>query len=110
MQLVVTEVKKHIVQGRNRSAQTRIYLWKNKQSIGDNLLSRGREPVALYRRDLLPAISSQVPEVAGNNWTWSSKAGCSCGCSPGFIVKSTVGFELHVRFDVVGSEGKGRNQ
>lgn len=72
---------------REYDAKTRIYLWPKGETIIDNLERRHSRPYDFYRT-LLPQVFDQLglsenpPKVH-----WSQKAGCSCGCSPGFIVE-----------------------
>jgi hypothetical protein len=49
--------------------KARVYIWEEGESIMDNFL-----------RDCLAERGVDVAELK-----WSQKAGCSCGCSPGFI-------------------------
>lgn len=42
--------------------------------------AEGATPFHAVRRALLPLLAP------GTNLSFSAKAGCSCGCSPGFVV------------------------
>lgn len=46
-------------------------------------------------RTLLPAIFEKLnlPPLQSN---WSKYAGCSCPCSPGFILETNVGYDIFV--------------
>lgn len=59
-----------------------------KESIFEDLLNRFDRPWKLYRKELLPPIIEALDElgIKVSKCSWSQKAGCSCGCSPGFIV------------------------
>lgn len=67
----------------------RMYVWLKDESILDNLENRRRRPHALYRA-FIPKIldALNVPEAKreGIRFNWSQRAGCSCPCSPGFVV------------------------
>ena len=67
------------------NAKTRIYVFQAKETILDNLINRRSRPRDLYR-----ALVEQVYPELTRSMRWSQKAGCSCGCSPGFIVDHTV--------------------
>lgn len=70
--------------------KARVYFFIEDESILENLANRGCRPYAEYRK-ILPTVlaaaglrdpDGEVAKAA----RWSRKAGCSCGCSPGFII------------------------
>jgi len=67
--------------------KSRIYFWPKGENILENLENRRTRPYNEYRR-LLPNVLQAVGVEDGKNLDirWSQKAGCGCGCSPGFIV------------------------
>lgn len=69
-----------------RASRPRIYFFPEGETIWENLLNRHDRPHKVYR-EFLPEVlrSLGLPEDA--KVSWSQKAGCSCGCSPAFIVK-----------------------
>lgn len=77
---------------RDQSRKPRIYFSPVRETIVDNFQARWSRPYNEYRK-LLP----QVLEQAGislqyvKKIRWSQKAGCSCGCSPGFVVDDVRG-------------------
>ena len=86
------------------ATKTRIYFWPRGESIPENLENRRTRPYNEYRR-LLPNVLQAVGVEDGKNLDirWSQKAGCGCGCSPGFVVDGWNGV-LHrkdVHVDVV---------
>jgi len=78
----------------------RCYVGVRGEGILSNLENRHRRPVDLYR-SYIPAIKAAMhltPEVAAKvKFNWSQRAGCSCGCSPGFIVSN---LPTHLHFDM----------
>ena len=108
--IVVTHIKNQKNTGKDAARATRVYLFRDKESILENLTARGREPVAMYRRDILPVLVATAPELQGLKFDWSRTAGCSCGCSPGFIVRDSVGFDIFIDYrveEVIVLRGKG---
>lgn len=65
----------------------RIYISHSGESVIENLINRHSRPKDLYR-ECLDEVLVQIGWV-GYPVHWSQKAGCNCGCSPGFIVKNS---------------------
>ena len=78
------------------SSKTRIYVHPKNETILENLKNRRQRPVDVWREYARKAAA--VFDVKFEKLAWSQKAGCSCGCSPGFVVKdgSRPGFDIHV--------------
>jgi hypothetical protein len=59
-----------------------------------------------YSRVLLSALDPQTRNSMGLDdnakLRWSRTAGCSCGCSPGFVVEGQYGMDFYVTMDVAG--------
>lgn len=83
--------------------RSRIYVGPDKETVMENYMGgRYTRPHTLYRKEILPQLwrilglgngSFEDKIQAG----WSQKAGCSCGCSPGFIIKQgNVPFDIWV--------------
>jgi hypothetical protein len=106
---------RHFNQGyRQIHAKTRIYnSWTN-ETIGDNFVNRRFRPMDLMRKALKeyfaanpelvvkpnnpPNGKDEVVRFDVSNMRWSQYAGCSCPCSPGFIVKAHDSFDVFVEF------------
>jgi hypothetical protein len=65
----------------------RIYFWPNKENVIENMRDRGLRPHQVWRK-MLPIVLEKAKKDAklAESAKWSQNAGCSCGCSPGFIV------------------------
>jgi hypothetical protein len=89
--MIIKEIK---VRRSERPQKTRVYVFEDGEGILDNLLKRHNRPHTAYKKEVLPlakawlaANKPEVTELSGDyKIRWSQKAGCSCGCSPGFIV------------------------
>ena len=77
------KIKKIIVKEAEYS-KSRVYFLPD-ETIGENLENRRGRPYNEYRK-MLPKVFKKagIPEVKAN---WRQTAGCSCGCSPGFILE-----------------------
>jgi len=79
-----------------RNQKARVYFWPKGESVWENLENRRSRPHKEYRK-LIPEVLERIgadPEAV--KLSWSQKAGCSCGCSPGFIADGLSGFSVHV--------------
>lgn len=50
---------------------------------------RRNNPFRDYREQVLPKAFPMLGLPSDTKVRWSQKAGCSCGCSPGFVIVST---------------------
>ena len=92
--MTITNLK-YIAKDRNESRKLRVYFFPEKESIMDNLLKRRSRPVDEYRR-LLPKVFTWAGLPADTKASWSQRAGCRCGCSPGFVLNTTGASDLFV--------------
>lgn len=76
--------------------QTRIYVWPQGESIMDNLQNRRQRPYTTYKKEVIPAVLKEMGLPADTKVRWSQYAGCSCPCSPGFVVDGDSRRDVHV--------------
>lgn len=84
-------IKEVVVGSRERPFSTRwprIYFWAadKEESVIEQFGNRWNRPYKLYRT-LMPEVLLRLGVRKDAKYTWSQRAGCSCGCSPGFILK-----------------------
>ncbi len=77
--------------------KTRIYIFEEgentiRDQVGDDL----RSAQQIYKIMLEQLLIQEGVIENKNQLRWSSTAGCSCGCSPGFIVNGSYGKEVFV--------------
>ena len=86
---------------RNRKP-ARVYVYVPNETIMENLMNRRNRPFVEYKKHIMPTVLDALPEMIAhlknknaNNVghvdevlkaRWSQRAGCTCPCSPGFIV------------------------
>lgn len=79
--------------GRYTDMQTnkkaRIFVWVANESVAENLMNRRNRPVTEYRKIVNEVLEAM--EVDGKI-SWSQHAGCTCACSPGFILSDSRWF------------------
>ncbi len=76
-----------------RARKSVIYVHVTNQDFakpGAELFSgwRRNNPFKDYREQVLPKAFPMLGLPADTKVRWSQKAGCSCGCSPGFVITS----------------------
>jgi hypothetical protein len=65
-----------------------VYVELQGETIRENLENRRCRPYTTYKKFLTPLFAELgIPLDA--KLAWNQKAGCSCPCSPGFMVKRT---------------------
>lgn len=85
------------------NAQPRIYVHPQNESVLQNLAFRFDRPYQAYRQ-VLPQALEALGLPSDTKCSWSQKAGCPCGCSPGFVVKISSLLRKDVYVTVEGVE------
>ena len=70
-----------------------MYVSPKSESVFANLVNRFSRPVKLYRAAMKQALSDLGVDAKAY---WSQRAGCSCGCSPAFILDKALGYDIFV--------------
>lgn len=65
----------------------RIYMDPKGENMLDNLMNRRTRPYKEYKRAALACLEENSVDTTKIKLRWSQYAGCSCPCSPGFIVE-----------------------
>lgn len=76
------------------------YVWPKNETIADSFNNRRSRPSDLWK----VMVENELVErgIKFEKITWSQKAGCSCGCSPGFVVKGEQYIDFHMDFSKEG--------
>lgn len=97
IKLKINEVKL-IDNGKYR--KMRIYIFREGETLLQNILQRYTRPYDFYKKEVIPKIKDQLKEEGIDLDTlkisWNQYAGCSCGCSPGFILNLVDNREIFV--------------
>lgn len=78
------------------TTKSRLFLWVEDEDVFENLQNRRDRLVTEYKKLLAPVFQM----LGVNKARWSQKAGCSCGCSPGFILDRKV----HITDSIFGND------
>jgi hypothetical protein len=84
-----------------RNSKPRIYVDSDRPfNVIEDLANRTRRPHQVWKSSVMDALaelqSGGRASFRGENFkfSWSQKAGCSCGCSPAFILSSIYAVSL----------------
>lgn len=109
----IVEVDVRFKDEEDSSKKTRIYISVNDETILDNLKNRCVRPYNEYKK-IMPEIIDAINESILKNdeisdiycinkeevkVRWSQYAGCSCPCSPGFIIEGHLRLNIWVTLD-----------
>lgn len=67
----------------SRPRRGRVHVFPKGETIFDNLANRRSRPYHDWKPVVIDALKQHGIHV--DKLRWSQKAGCSCGCSPGFL-------------------------
>ena len=84
------------IRSQERYSKSRVYVWPGKESIMDNLVNRRSRPYTTWRKEVIPSVLKELGLPTDTKVKWSQYAGCSCPCSPGFIINDYYGKDVHV--------------
>lgn len=81
-----------------RAKKSRAYVFVDGESILENLNNRVNRPKTIYKEILKAGLAEAgISEEVYEKVTWSQYAGCSCPCSPGFIVNGIARWDIAVK-------------
>jgi hypothetical protein len=78
--------------------KTRVFLFPKGETILEQFtVGRHTRPYTQYRKEVLPIVLKRLGLPKGTKVSWSQRAGCSCPCSPGFIIQNgAYGYDVFV--------------
>jgi hypothetical protein len=95
LEMTVVETGIH---GDREYKKGRLSIFEKSETLAENLMRRHNRPHKLYRQVIPEAVDllltqhkeeckeHDITKETFSKLHWSNKAGCSCGCSPGFIM------------------------
>ena len=102
--LKTTEIDVRRMDWRNRASKARVYIFPKGEGVFANLVNRFDRPAKLYRTEVMPAVLEEMGLDPTTKFVWNQKAGCSCGCSPGFIIDAHTREEVYVTVEAADPE------
>lgn len=91
-----------------RASAPRLYFWLDGETVLEHFFV-GRRLTARHKliRPLIPAVLEQLGVSTPSEIRYSRTAGCSCGCSPGFVLRGATYKGMDSGFDVFITVGAG---
>lgn len=83
----------HPYQKSNRSGKGIIFVDVANETVAENLMNRRNRPIAEYRKIALQVLTNL--EMDFTKIDWSQYAGCTCACSPGFVIQGNNSLRNH---------------
>ena len=71
---------------RGWSNKPRIYASFSTFDVLEDLANRNRRPFRQWRKLVIAAVEASGVGIDTARMGWDQRAGCSCGCSPGFVL------------------------
>jgi len=93
----IKNVKKYTISEPKRTT-SHAYFFHDKESIADNFVNRRQRPYEVYKYLLLELLHKEG--ITGVKPQWRQRCGCSCGCSPGFVLQGLNNFHKDFFIDV----------
>jgi Ni,Fe-hydrogenase I small subunit len=76
--------------------RTIIYIRVRNKVLIDELRSKKDKYYQVLKKKIIPTVLEKSNLPPDTKVIWSRKAGCGCGCSPGFLVTGNMGLEINV--------------
>jgi hypothetical protein len=80
---------------RGRTKSGTVYFSHADENMLENFGNRVARPTDLYKT-FLPKVRQELGIPESTRFVWSQRAGCRCGCSPGFVCKELRGQDVWV--------------
>lgn len=95
------------------SSRTRVYVFPKGENVLENLCNRFSRPSKAYKHFLPEIFEKAFPEMKWEDRRamikktfWNQRAGCACGCSPGFVINGGWSYGREIFVDVEGDDAK----
>lgn len=82
----------------NRLGNSKVYFFHKGESVLEDFGNRVARPQDLYKT-YIPDVAEKMGLSRTAKFSWSQKAGCRCGCSPGFTSKKVKGKDVFVTLE-----------
>lgn len=84
-------------EGDINASRSIIYFIINGPTVMQEINEKKGKYYNVFRKEVLPTVFKKAKLPLDTKVIWSDKAGCSCGCSPGFLITGQKGFDIYVR-------------
>lgn len=85
---------------REQNSKSHLSVYMKGESIWDNLMNRRNRPTKIWKMVGETALASLgMEEELFAKMYWNQKAGCSCPCSPAFVMPNLFGFYFFIEVE-----------
>jgi len=84
------------VRDQEKISRTKIYFFPKGENVIEQVWKRRLRPHNVLYKPLLPEVIKLANLPEDVKFHWSQQAGCSCGCSPGFVSENHSGKDIFV--------------
>jgi len=72
---------------REWNKKPRLYVWSDvPEDVLEQLVNRRQRPTDVYREGVRAVLAATGVDLTTTGMRWDQHAGCSCPCSPGFVL------------------------
>lgn len=80
----------------NHGGKTKVYIFVKDESVMENFVNRHNRPVNFYRKEIIPQVLEKLGLPVETKVSWRQRCGCTCPCSPGFLIDNHYNKEVFV--------------
>ena len=99
-QLSVNEIDNENMFHMGERTKMKLYFFPKNQSLIETIMKRYNSPSDLWKKLGSEAMAELGYRIKDNKLSFSQKAGCSCGCSPGLITTKRTGKSWYITYSL----------
>lgn len=96
IEIVIKDVKvmERDITDKKKWSRSGVFFFIENEKLSENLENRKTRSYTEYKK-LLPEVLKRAG-LQSQEANWSQKAGCTCPCSPGFLLNESTGHDIFV--------------
>lgn len=99
-QLSVNEIDNETMFHMGERTKMKLYFFPKNQSLIETIMKRYNSPADLWKKLGAEAMAELGFRLADTKLSFSQKAGCSCGCSPGLVSNKRTGKSWYITYSL----------
>jgi hypothetical protein len=97
-QLSINEIDNENMFHMGERTKMKLYFFPKNQSLIETIMKRYNSPAVLWKKLGSEAMAELGYRIKDNKLSFSQKAGCSCGCSPGLVTTKRTGKSWYITY------------